>query len=161
MASLGLLVLRLALGVVFFAHGAHILVGAWATPGAGPGGLTATSEYYVTLGLSPAMPLAVVAGLVQLAGGLLLGFGLFARWTALALLAYVLVGVWTEHRKWGFFLNWTFAANQHHGVEYSLVLGCALVALFLTGPGDWSVDGYRANNAASRAAGRARLRGKM
>jgi hypothetical protein len=36
-----------------------------------------------------------------------------------------------------------------------------LVALALTGGGDWSVDGRRANSAARLAAGRARLRGKL
>jgi putative oxidoreductase len=161
MVSLGLLVLRLALAVVFFAHGANILFGSWSGPGIGGGGLTATAAYYVSLGLEPGWALALLSGSVQLIGSVLLGFGFLTRWAGMALAGFVAVGVWKEHLKWGFFLNWTFAPNQHHGIEYSLLLASVLLAFILGGAGDWSIDGYRQNRAASRAAGRARLRGKV
>jgi len=163
MASIGLLVLRLALAVVFVAHGSHILFGAWGGPGTGIGfgGLSVTADYYRSLGLEPGLPLAVVAGLVQLIGGVLLGFGFLTRSASVALIAYLAVGIWKEHLKWGLFLNWTFAPNQHHGIEYSLVLTAALAALFFAGAGSLSIDGIRAQSAESRAAGRARLRGKV
>lgn len=161
MTGLGLSVLRLVLAVVFVAHGAHILFGAWPGPGAGPGGLEATARQYAALGLQPDSLLATLAGVIQLAGGVLIGFGLLTRSAALALLAYVGFGIWIEHWKWGFFLNWLRNPQQGVGIEYSVMLAGALVCLLFTGGGEWSIDGQRTNSRAQRAAGRARLRGKL
>jgi putative oxidoreductase len=161
MAGLGLLLLRLALAVVFVAHGAHILFGVWPGPGVGPGGLQFTADQYAAMGLHPEFLLAVLAGTTQLIGGLLLGFGLLTRIASGALLLYLCIGVWKEHLQWGFFLNWVHAAHRGHGVEYSFLLSGALICFLLTGGGDWSIDGQRMNSRVSRAAGRARLRGKM
>jgi putative oxidoreductase len=161
MAGLGLLVLRFALAVVFVAHGAHILFGAWSGPGAGPGGLQFTASQYAAMGLHPELLLAVLSGATQLIGGLLVGLGLLTRVASGALLVYLAIGVWQEHLQWGFFLNWVHAAHQGHGVEYSAVLAGTLVCLLLAGGGDWSIDGQRMKTRAARAAGRARLRGKM
>jgi uncharacterized membrane protein YphA (DoxX/SURF4 family) len=43
-------------------------------------------------------------------------------------------------------------------MEFSILMIGALTALALSGAGDWSIDGRRATTAATRAAGRARLR---
>lgn len=161
MAGLGLVVLRLTLAVVFVAHGAHILFGVWPGPGAGPGGLEATARHYAALGLQPDTILAALAGVIQFAGGLLIGLGLLTRAAGTALLAYILLGVWTEHWQWGFFLNWVRNPQQGLGIEYSLTLGGALICLILVGGGEWSIDGQRTQSRAQRAAGRARLRGKL
>jgi putative oxidoreductase len=161
MASFGLAALRLALSVVFVAHGAGKLFGAWAGPGVGPGGLESTAAQLASLGLRPEYPLAVLAGLTQLGGGLLLGIGLFTRLASVTLIVYVSVGIWKEHAQWGFFMNWIGAPGWGHGVEYSIVLAGALLCLIFAGGGEWSIDGLRAKSAASRAAGRARLRGKV
>ncbi len=158
MTGLGLLVLRLALAAVFVAHGANILFGLWGGPGIGPGGLHATAAQYAAFGLHPEMLLAVLAGVVQLAGGLLVGFGLLTRPAALALALYVGLGMWIEHVKWGFFLNWIRNPQQGLGIEYSLTLAAALVCLMLAGGGEWSIDGRQVHRRAARAAGRARLR---
>ena len=161
MAGLGLIVLRLVLVVVFVAHGANVLFGAWAGPGIGPGGLQFTASQYAALGLHPELLLAVLAGATQLIGGLLIGLGLLTRIASAAILLYLGIGMWTEHLQWGFFLNWIHAAHQGHGVEYSATLAGALICLMVMGGGDWSVDGQRATSRAARAAGRARLRGKV
>jgi putative oxidoreductase len=158
MTGLGLLVLRLALAVVFVAHGANILFGMWAGPGIGPGGLRATAAQYGAFGLHPESVFAVLAGIVQLAGGLLLALGSLMRPAALALAVYVGIGIWIEHLRWGFFLNWTRNPQQGLGIEYSLTLAAALVCLILAGPGDWSLDARRRSRRSSRAAGRARIR---
>jgi putative oxidoreductase len=158
MPSVGLLALRLALAVVFVAHGLHKLAGVFTGPGVGPGGIEATAATYAAMGLRPAFVLAVVGGLVQLIGGFCVGVGFFARWAAAAVAAYVVIGIWVEHRHWGLFLNWVVEPGRGHGTEYSLVLTAALLCLMLVGAGDFSVDGLRAKTAASRAAGRARLR---
>jgi putative oxidoreductase len=161
MNGLGLLALRLALSAVFVAHGAHTLFGVWATPGIGPGGLTSMGAFYASLGLEPGEPLAFLAGVTQLIGGVLLAFGFLTRAASVALATYIGVGLWKVHVHWGFFLNWTGAAGQREGMEYSVIVAGALVCLILAGGGDWSIDGRRSSREAHAAAGRARLRGKV
>jgi putative oxidoreductase len=161
MAGLGLAILRLTLAAVFVAHGSHILFGMWAGPGVGPGGVRATAALYRDLGLPLEFLLAVLAGIIQFVGGLLLAIGVLTRYTVVALIVYLAIGVWKEHAKWGFFLNWVNAPGRGHGIEYSAVLAAALVCLLLVGAGSLSIDGRRANSRAARAAGRARLRGKV
>ena len=62
--GLGLVALRLALAAVFAAHGANILVGLWAGPGIGAGGLDLTAQYFAAIGLNPAFPFAVLVGVL-------------------------------------------------------------------------------------------------
>ena len=159
MAGLGLLILRLTLAAIFAAHGAHELFGVGAAPGVGPGGLSNTAALYAASGLHPEYVLALAAGIIHLAGAFFLVIGMLTRWAAIVLIADVAIGAWKVHLQWGFFLNWLGTAGQGHGVEYSLLLIAGLVCLLFTGAGDWSFDGRRANTAAARAAGRARLRG--
>ena len=161
MAGLGLLILRFALALIFVAHGANILFGTWPGPGVGPGGLQFTADQYAAIGLHPEFLLAVLAGTTQLIGGLLIGLGLLTRVASGALLVYLAIGIWKEHLQWGFFLNWVHAARQGHGVEYSVLLAGVLIGLLVMGGGEWSLDGQRMNTRAARAAGRARLRGKL
>ena len=160
MRDTGLAVLRLTLACVFVAHGMHKLFGLWSGPGVGPGGLPATAEHLASVGLQGGTTLAMLAGIVQLVGGALVGCGLLTRWAASALLGYVAIGIWKEHFRWGFFLNWVGEHGRGNGLEYSIVLVGALVCLILAGSGRWSFDGRRAADAESRAMGRARVRGK-
>lgn len=153
MALFGPTVLRLAVGVVFVAHGAQKLFGL-----GGGGGLDGTAAFFSQLGLGPAFPLAITVGLVELAGGLLLIAGAFTVVAAALLTVTMLVAVWTVHLANGFFLNWTITPGQGHGYEFSLTLVAALVSLMLTGPGGVSFDAYRARAAETQAFGRARMR---
>jgi uncharacterized membrane protein YphA (DoxX/SURF4 family) len=105
--------------------------------------------------------LAVLAGVTQLAGALLLALGVLTRWAGVALIVYLGIGIWKAHLPWGLFLNWVNTPGRGHGIEYSLLQIAALLCLIFTGAGDWSFDGQRANSRAARAAGRARLRGKV
>lgn len=158
MIAAGLLVLRLTLAVVLLAHGAHDLFGTFAGPGAGPGGLHKTAEYIGSLGLAPASVFAVAHGLLPLCGGVLLIVGWFTRPASGVLAAYLLFVASRDSARWGFFLNWMLDPTRGHGMELSILVVGGLIALCLTGAGDWSIDGRRANRAAIRAAGRARLR---
>lgn len=153
MALFGPTVLRLAVGVVFAAHGTQKLFGLW-----GGGGLTGTAAFFAQLGLTPAYPLAILVGLVELGGGLLLIAGAFTLVTAAALTVIMLVAVWTAHLSSGFFLNWTINPGQSHGYEFNLALAGALASLMLTGPGAFSIDRRRARAAETQAFGRARMR---
>jgi putative oxidoreductase len=149
----GPLVLRLALGAVFAAHGAQKVFGLW-----GGGGVSGTAAFFSELGLRPAYPIALFVGLVELASGLLLAAGAFTLITAAVLVINMSVAVWKVHLPNGFFLNWTNAPGVGHGYEFNLVLLAGLACLMLTGPGAFSVDGWRASWADTEAAGRARLR---
>lgn len=161
MIGLGLAVLRLALATVFVAHGAHILFGLWAGPGIGSGGLDLTAQAFAAMGLTPAFPLAVLAGIVEFAGGILLAIGWFTRVAAPLLALVICVTIWKMQWAYGFFLNWMGAPDRGQGFEYSVLLLAALVCLSFTGAGEWSIDGQREASRASRQAGRARLRGKL
>lgn len=145
MQPYGPAVLRLAIGTIFVAHGAQKLFGLW-----GGGGLDGTAAYFTQLGLNPAMPLAILVGVVEFAGGLLLIGGALTVFACLALTINMLAAVWKVHLAGGFFLP--------AGFEFNLALIAALVSLMLTGPGALSIDGQRARSAEAEAAGRARLR---
>jgi putative oxidoreductase len=153
MQPYGPAVLRLAIGAVFVAHGAQKLFGIW-----GGGGLAGTAAFFGQLGLTPAYPLALLIGLIEFAGGLMLIAGALTLYVALALALNMLVAIWKVHLANGFFLNWSMVAGQGHGYEFNLALIGALVSLMLTGPGAFSVDGQRARSAEAEAYGRARLR---
>jgi putative oxidoreductase len=161
MVGLGLLVLRIALAVVFFAHGGNKLFGLFGGPGIGSGGLTSASAYFESIGLQPAFLLAVTEAVLEVAGSILILLGFFTRWASAALAIAMGIAIWKVHFKWGFFLNWTGAPDRGHGMEFALMLCLALVALALTGGGDWSLDGMNQRAADRDAAGRARLRNKM
>jgi len=153
MQPYGPAVLRLAIGAVFVAHGAQKLFGVW-----GGGGLSGTAAFFGQLGLTPAYPLAILVGLVEFAGGLMLIAGALTLFVALALALDMVVALWKVHLANGFFLNWNMVAGQGHGYEFNLALIGALVSLMLTGPGALSVDGRRERSAEAEAYGRARLR---
>jgi len=157
----GLLVLRLGLAIVSIAHGMHTLFGTMGGPGSGvgPGGLTQTAEQFTAMGL-PGMAVAVLAGLTQLVGGILLAVGYLTRWAAIALGALTTIFAWKTQAPWGFFINWVMEPGRAHGIEFSVVLIMAYACLALTGGGDWSFDGRKANRRSYVAAGRARLRGR-
>jgi putative oxidoreductase len=153
MRLFGLTVLRLALGAVFIAHGGQKLLGLW-----GGSGLAGTTAYFTSLGLEPAYPLAILAAGTEFVGGILLILGWLTLWVSLALTIVMGVAVWKVHYVHGFFLNWTGAPGQGHGVEFNLVLIAALVCLMFTGPGALSLDEWRNQSAEAEARGRARAR---
>ena len=154
MRPYGPFVLRLTLGAVFAAHGAQNLFGIW-----GGGGPSGTAAFLAAQGLTPAYPLALLVGLVEAVGGLLLIAGAYTLISASALLVDMAVAVWKVHLPYGFFLNWTGTPGVGHGVEFNLVLIGGLVCLMLSGPGALSIDHRKARSAEAEAAGRARLRG--
>jgi len=161
MVGLGLLVLRLALAVVFVAHGGNKLFGLFGGPGIGPGGLSTSAAYFGVLGLTPPFVLAVINALLELVGGILLLAGFLTRWISIALAISMGVAIWKVHAPWGFFLNWMAEPSRGNGMEYAIVLIAALICLALAGGGDASIDGINQRSADRDAAGRARLRGKI
>jgi putative oxidoreductase len=129
MTALGLLILRLVIGLTLAAHGSQKLFGWWGGPGIN--GWTRSVE---KLRIRPARPWAWIAALSEFGGGLLLALGLLSPLGSLAIVGAMIVAIVTVHLSRGF---WT----SKGGFEFNLALIAAAVALALTGPGPYSLDG--------------------
>ena len=126
--EIGLLVLRLVVGLGFAAHGAQKLFGVF-----GGGGIDGTAGVFGQIGLHPPKLHARAAGLAELGGGLLIALGLATPFAAAALIAVMTAAVLTVHLPNGFFAT-------KNGYEYNLVLAAVVFALAGVGAGGWSLD---------------------
>ena len=126
--DIGLLLLRLTVGLTLAAHGARKLFG-WF----GGSGLDAIGQLFVTLGFHPGRRHALMAGLVETGGGLLLALGFLTPAAAAAAFSVMLVAGVSVHLNQGFFVT-------SGGYEYTLVLGVAGLTVGFTGPGSLSLD---------------------
>lgn len=126
--QLGMTVLRIILGITFMMHGAQKLFGMF-----GGGGLEGTGQFMSSLGLEPGYFMALLAGLGEFGGGLLLVFGLFARFGAFLTAIVSLVAMLSVHITKGFFMS-------GGGYEFTLVLLAASIAILIEGAGKFSVD---------------------
>ncbi len=133
--SVALLIARLTLGVVLFAHGAQKVFG-WF----GGYGISGTAGYFQkTLG-APVM-LAYIGVFAEFVASILLLFGASTGLVALIVIAQMLAAIYLSHAKDGFFMNYFGQLpSGHEGFEYNLVLiGVALI-LFFAGAGRYSLD---------------------
>lgn len=128
MVDLGILLVRVLIGVPMAAHGAQKVFG-WF----GGYGLKGTGGFLESLGFRPGVTFAAAAGLSELAGGLLLALGLFTPAGAAAVLAAMLVAIISVHLKQGF-----FATNN--GYELPFLYAVVAVAVAFTGGGAYSLD---------------------
>ena len=126
--NVALLVIRIVVGALFAGHGSQKLFGWFRGHG-----LKGTASFFDTVGLVPALPLAFLAGLAELTGGLLLAFGLFVPVAALLLTAVMVAAIVTVHWK-----NGVWA--QDGGFEFPLVLATVAFAVAAIGPGSLSLD---------------------
>jgi putative oxidoreductase len=126
------LVMRLALGLVMFPHGAQKVLGWW-----GGYGAAATIQGFSKMGMPTVITVLVMAA--ELAGSLMLIFGFLTRLAALGI-GCVMVGAWLlVHAKVGFFMNWA-GAQKGEGFEYHLLALGLAIALLIKGGGALSVD---------------------
>lgn len=125
---------RVALGVIFFAHGAQKLFG-WF----GGHGLQGTVGHFrQALRIPPA--LTVLVALVETAGGLAMIVGFLARLAALGFVGVMLGAIAKVHWPNGFFLNWTLEPGKGHGYEMNLALIAMALAVLAGGAGIFSFD---------------------
>ena len=117
---LGLLVLRVSLGIIFFSHGYPKL----AHSGAGMQG------FFVQHGLPGYF--VYVSGVLEVFGGLLLVLGLFTRGAALLLAMEMIVAIWKVHSVGGIYAV--------HNYEFPLVVLAGSFALATIGAGLVSLD---------------------
>ena len=127
--------LRLALGIIFIAHGAQKVFGAWQGPG-----LAKWTAGPAPLGLRPGALWLGAAAFAELIGGTLVLLGLLTRVGAVLILAVMLAAITGVH--WG-----AFFANRQ-GMEYPLALVAAALALLIAGGGRVSVDAVLAGSGA-------------
>lgn len=126
-------ILRLVLGLVFFAHGAQKLLG-WF----GGFGFAGTMGYFTGTMHIPA-PLAFLAIMAEFFGGLGLILGFLTRIAAFGIAMNMLVAIATVHRANGFFMNWD-GTQKGEGFEYHLLVLAIAAFLILRGAGALSVD---------------------
>jgi len=138
-------ILRLALGVVFFAHGAQKMLG-WF----GGSGFSGTMSFFTETMHIPAV-LAFLAIAAEFFGGLGLIVGLLSRVAALGITVNMVVAIAMVHHQFGFFMNW-FGAQKGEGYEYHLLVIAMAVLVILRGAGAVSLD--RALTAAPAAQAR-------
>ena len=128
-----LTILRLVLGIIFFAHGAQKALG-WF----GGFGLHATVGAFTGMMHIPA-PLAYVAIAAEFLGGLGLIVGLLTRIAAFGIAMNMLVAIFTVHLQYGLFANW-FGNQKGEGIEFHLLVVAIAIVLMARGAGALSAD---------------------
>ena len=131
--SWAIAVIRITLGVIFFAHGAQKVLG-WF----GGYGLKATAGFLTSIGLP--LPVAYAVSFFEFLGGIGLVFGLLTRVAALAVIAVMVGAIAKVHAKNGLFINWALTPGIGHGYEANLAYIAMAVACVIAGGGALSVD---------------------
>lgn len=121
-AGIALLVLRVAIGATFLAHGVDKL-----------GDLSGTEQGFDGMGIPAPALMAPFVALTETIGGALLIVGLATPLAGLALAIDMVVAWLTAHTGSGFFV-------ADGGPELVMLLGAGSLALALVGPGRFSLD---------------------
>ncbi|WP_235427062.1 DoxX family protein [Cohnella kolymensis] len=96
-------------------------------------GIDGTGGFFESIGITPGRSMALLAGLAELAGGLLFALGLVTPLAAFLIVLTMLVAIIKVHGKNGLWVT-------QNGYEYNLVLMVIAIAVALIGPGDYSLD---------------------
>jgi putative oxidoreductase len=129
--DVGLLILRLCLGLTLAAHGYNKVFSGGRIPG--------TAAWFDSMGMKPGKLNAWLAAGTEMAAGLGLAAGLLTPIPAAGFVALMFVAAWTVHRPHGFFII-------NEGWEYNLVLALGAVTVATLGAGrlslDWLIFGH-------------------
>jgi putative oxidoreductase len=128
--SIGLLLVRVVIGLLMAAHGAQKLFG-WF----GGYGLKTTGEFFVQLGFQPGSAFAAAASVTEIVSGLLIAFGFLGPIGPALMISVMIVAAITVHWEHGL-----FATNN--GIELPLLYAVAAFGLALTGFGQYSLDAW-------------------
>ena len=131
--DLAVAILRLSLGVVFFAHGAQKALG-WF----GGFGFNGTMGF-LTQKLNIPAPFAVLAIAAEFLGGLGLLVGLLSRIAAFGIACNMVVAVAVIHIQYGFFINW-FGNQKGEGFEFHILAIAGALVIMIKGAGALSLD---------------------
>jgi len=125
--DLGLLLLRVAIGVTVILHGWNHMFGGGKLPG--------TARWFESMGLRPGWLHARLATATEFVCGAAFALGLLTPFAAAGIVGVMWVAAITAHLPQGFFI---FRPEQ--GWEYVMNLAVAAVAVATIGPGDVSLD---------------------
>ena len=128
MVALGLLILRVVIGLILAAHGAQKLFGWFGGPG-----MTGWTGAMNRMRIRPATPWAWMSALAEFLGGIGLALGLLFPLPSAAIAGSMLVAMIIVHLPKGFFVT-------KGGYEFNLAILGAVAALALSGPGAYSLD---------------------
>jgi putative oxidoreductase len=126
--SIGLLLLRLVVGLLLVGHGTQKLFG-WF----GGGGLDGTTRTVESLGYRPGRTMAVMSGGAEALGGLSLALGFITPLGSAAIIGAMLNAILAVHLPNGVW-------NTKGGFEFPLTNATVAAALAFTGPGRFSID---------------------
>lgn len=127
-ASLGLLLIRVVIGVTFAAHGAQKLFG-WF----GGYGIEGTGGFFESIGLKPGKPLAALAGAGELFSGLFFAAGLLTPLAAITMAVVMVVAIKTATWANGYWIT-------SNGWEYGAAIIVIALGVALIGPGAYALD---------------------
>lgn len=130
-ASWATVPLRLAMGVIFIAHGAGKVLGSFGGPGLRAFASSAAPFPF----MRPAWLWMGAAALSEFIGGILILLGLFTRLGAFCIACTMLTAMIGVHWKNGFFLN-----SSTPGIEYTVALLGGALSLLISGGGQASID---------------------
>jgi len=123
--SIGLLIIRLVLGLTLMGHGSQKLCG-WF----GGHGLKGTAGWLDSIGIKPGLLMALLAGIGELLGGFLFATGLYFWLGAVLIVITMLVALFKVHLKNGYWIT-------EGGFEYLFLIIVVAIGLFITGPGTY------------------------
>jgi putative oxidoreductase len=126
-------IVRVVLGLIFFAHGAQKLLGWYGGAGFRSSMFTFTEQLH----LPSTLAFLVIAG--EFFGGVALIVGLFSRLAAFGIALSMVGAVATVHFRHGLFLNW-FGDKEGHGYEYHLLAIALALVVIVKGAGAYSAD---------------------
>ena len=118
--------LRLAIGIIFLYHGYHKLFV----------NLKKTVKFVSSVGFKPGKVWAIVLGSTEYFGGIFLILGFLSKIATSLLMVVMLVALYFHIFKW----RTSFSGTKQTGWEFDLILLAALIALFIFGPGIYSID---------------------
>jgi len=130
MINIGLLIIRLVIGLLFVGHGAQKLFG-WF----GGYGLKGTGGWFESIGMKPGVTMALFAGLAELIGGVLFALGLLTPLAGIMIAGTMVMAIIKVHAP-----NGIWATSN--GYEYNLTLLAVAIGIALIGPGQYALDTF-------------------
>ncbi|MDR7002996.1 DoxX family protein, partial [Neobacillus niacini] len=125
MINIGLLIIRLVIGVLFIGHGAQKLFGWFSGYG-----LKGTGGWFESIGMKPGVTMALFAGLAEFIGGTLFALGLLTPLAGILIAGTMAMAIVKVHAP-----NGLWATSN--GYEYNLTLLAVAIGIALIGPGQY------------------------
>jgi putative oxidoreductase len=124
--NLGLLIIRVVVGVTLATHGLNKIFGG--------GKIAGTAGWFGSMGMKMPKANAWIAALTEIGSGALLALGFLTPLAAAGMVAIMVVALITTNMKKGWFIF-----NPGGGSEYVVVLAAVGIGLACTGAGEWSI----------------------